>query len=517
MPRKEIVQAKKLKTWNEEHPRTVPDARELLVEPWESGKRVSVTVRRKERCVSDVVTMSEIQEHVTYAPHWEGVATLLSTSAVSLGMGVYFAATASGRPRMFNPNSRGKLSREGSWFLSLPLMGAGIGGTAYAIWSLASPTSEIREPYVQEEAVSESAWDCGAVPEPGVEVKLVLWNGKEHVTKTDHAGRATLTPHLKDYVLPAPKIPWATIQAAHAAGHDFTPSAATFDSVMKDPTFDVLDAFGRYFPGAPEWKKWEPRYNQLAKLEKNKRKQTAPMAAHNIDKLFVPGPTINVPAISELGKVLSQAQPAPTNLLSVFTLDVIGHFDLEEKIISRSERDAYKNTPEYESQLNALKTARNNAQTQLYYLPMSASVGKYNVLKRELEVFLGQNWGPDAEKSQAPKSEGIFIFPDLPTRQMPRYVKKLSKHPRWKGPHVDVLTLHVDPQMAVEMEKNKNDVQLVVTFLPVRTKVIPYKFVSTKDNKLHLFEKRLLECRIAQLVAANTKTGVVYFQQTFTP
>lgn len=266
-----------LKTWNETRVRKQPGPRVVEAVVSADGKRVTAMVSHAIGCSSTDLRLKEIQTIDRFSPAWGVAGTLLGASAVGLGLGGYFTATAFGRPDLNDPYSRGVLSKEGSLGAGLPLLGVGLAAGGMALYAILSAKDQPRESKVTEEAGAEGPPEnCAVEAEPGVPVTLRTWDGKGMPGTTDVDGQVAFGLDQVQAVLPPPGRPWALLEAENSGGWPFSPPASVFEhAVTAADSLDQYEKFKERFSDSEVWKKLEPRYRQLLAQEEagQKKKQ----------------------------------------------------------------------------------------------------------------------------------------------------------------------------------------------------------------------------------------------------
>ncbi len=449
-------------------PRTFAGPRQVSVSVDAPRTELRVAVERVLRCAPPALAERDVTTRATYTPNWPVVSGLLGGGGLGLLGSGWLLFTAQGRPDLYDQTSRGELSRQGSYGLGTLLLGAAAAAAATAGWAIATDGAEEITTERIFEPLPDSAWDCGKEHEGDSKVAVRLWSGEELTAETDHAGiaRIALAPTLK---APAAgpfawvQVPYAVEQSvmldqpAPVIAEQLTATPATPSPAVSEPTPPAAPAVAETKPETPPPSApAAPDATAVAVAEPLPELPPDPP----LEGLVKPGPLqpevatrlASLAPEAPLRQALGGAEPAPSELLPIFRLDVERYSHLVQPRDNRARKEALQGTERYQQDLKELEGKRDELQKRQFVIELDAKPIKYNLAKRALEVV----WG-EGVKNRAARSEGELFFPSLPGTQLA---------PRDDG-RADRLLVKMPPEAGIAIQTRKQSLRLLAKFSPL--------------------------------------------------
>jgi len=210
---------------------------------------------------------------------------------------------------------------------------------------------------------------------------------------------------------------------------------------------------------------------------------------------------------------------ADRKIYSIYDLDIFGYYNVRD-CNTELQKEVYKNTPEYRTQLSELEKMKNNlSQTTYYYEDkdlFTSSSAKYDVKRRGFNLEMRENISMGLASSTPPKSisiGGSYIhLKSLPTQIV-------ENHLLGKGFTIEMLFIQLDAENGIEIEKNWKDIRVYFLFTPNSKETLEYIFYnsvnSSSDGWYNMKDQVITSTRV-RVVVANKENGKIYYDKIYT-
>lgn len=220
---------------------------------------------------------------------------------------------------------------------------------------------------------------------------------------------------------------------------------------------------------------------------------------------------------TSISDLTANATEASAELETIFDLDVFRYYNLEG-YDTELKQSVYKKTTEYQNYLLELKAKKVEMLKSNYYTiqtEMFSSIN-YDVSRKGFEIELGTNTGMGTASARTPKSiylqnGGSIVLKGLPSKQK-------SAPILGQGILVENLFLSMSEENGLEIENNKDDVQIYYFFTPTgREKSVfkYYNYASGQFRGWYNITNNDLKSDKVRIVVANKTTGAIYYDKSY--
>ena len=221
--------------------------------------------------------------------------------------------------------------------------------------------------------------------------------------------------------------------------------------------------------------------------------------------------------ITSITDLTTNATEASAELETIFDLDVFRYYNLEG-YDTELKKSVYKKTAEYQNYLLELKAKKVEMLKTNYYTiqtEMFSSIN-YDVSRKGFEIELGTNTGMGTYSARTPKSiylqnGGHILLKGLPSKQK-------SAPILGQGILVENLFLAMSEENGLEVENNKDDVQIYYFFTPTGREKSVFKFYNYASGQFrgwYNITNNDLKSDKVRIVVANKTTGAIYFDKSY--
>jgi hypothetical protein len=140
----------------------------------------------------------------------------------------------------------------------------------------------------------------------------------------------------------------------------------------------------------------------------------------------------------------------------------------------------------------------------------------YDLKRKGFEIELGSNLGMGTLSARTPKSIdfsnwGTILLKALPTRQV---ADPIFGH----GIYTEMLSLTMSEEMGLEIENDKENIQIYFFFTPIGREKTTFKFYNNTSNSYagwYNVTHNDLKADKVRIIIANKLSGKIYYDKTF--
>jgi len=204
---------------------------------------------------------------------------------------------------------------------------------------------------------------------------------------------------------------------------------------------------------------------------------------------------------------------AHKNIYSIYDLNVFSFYNLRD-YDTDLQKEIFKNTAEYKGYLSELKEMRNNLIKTTYFQEAKGLFNSvdYDVKKRGFDLIINQNWGVTGTFGAIPPksisidvSNTIIQLKSLPTREVVDDVFG-------GGIKNEILFIQLEPEIGLEIEKNRNDISVYYLFIPNGKETVKFKYYT--DGWWDITNDFITSSKV-KVIVANKISGKIYFNKTY--
>lgn len=208
---------------------------------------------------------------------------------------------------------------------------------------------------------------------------------------------------------------------------------------------------------------------------------------------------------------------AKENLTAIYNLDVFKYFNLTE-YDTDLKKSVFKKTQEFQDLLTELKSKRVEMLKTSFYTFKDEKFKdvNYDMKRKGFSIEIGANFGLGTASARAPKSIYLtygerVILKSLPSKQVPEPIFG-------PGIYTDRLFLAMSEETGLEIENDKDNVQIYFFFTPTGKEKTTFKFYNNTSNSYggwYTITQNILKSDNVRIVVANKLSGVIYFDKNY--
>jgi hypothetical protein len=203
---------------------------------------------------------------------------------------------------------------------------------------------------------------------------------------------------------------------------------------------------------------------------------------------------------------------------SIFDLNVFEYNNLYEEYDTELKQEIFKKTEQYKNLLSELKIKKGELTEKLYYTIKQEEFSEidYNIKKKGFEIIISTNTGLGTLSTRTPKSICLQNGENILLKSLPTFKKPSSN--LVKGVFEEILFLEITEEDGLEIENNRDDIQLYYFFTPTKKEKSSFKYFNYdtgRFNGWYTLNNIDIISEIVQIVVANKITGKIYYNKTF--
>ncbi|MEK6646680.1 MAG: hypothetical protein AABY84_08405 [Candidatus Firestonebacteria bacterium] len=225
-------------------------------------------------------------------------------------------------------------------------------------------------------------------------------------------------------------------------------------------------------------------------------------------------------------EIIENLKEVPEELYLIYNLDVFNYYNIDD-CDTELKREVFKKTPQHENYLQELKKMRTEMLKATYYIRVEGKFEKvdYDIKYKGFNITLGQNWGMLTE-TRPPKSIPVsesssqlsyaaalssidvvhILFKSLPSKQITNIYFG-------KGYNDEKLFLPINETSGLEIEENREKIDVYFLFTPSGKETITYKYMNIATYNWYNIKKILLKSDKVRIIVTNKETGKIYFDK----
>lgn len=211
-----------------------------------------------------------------------------------------------------------------------------------------------------------------------------------------------------------------------------------------------------------------------------------------------------------ISDLTANSKEATDQLYAIYDLDVFSYFNLYD-YDTELKQSVFKKTEEYQTKLAELKSIKAEMLKTTYFTTKDEAFSDYNnydIKRKGFEIDLGSNWGMGTMSARTPKSINGFLFKGLPSKQVPEPLFG-------QGVNSEKLFLPITEEAGLEIENDKENIQIYFFFTPSGKEKTVFKFLNSDHNWYNITHNDLKADKV-RVVVANKSSGKIYFDKTYT-
>ena len=226
---------------------------------------------------------------------------------------------------------------------------------------------------------------------------------------------------------------------------------------------------------------------------------------------------LNLNAQELLSDITANATDENGKLENIYKLNVFEYYNLED-YDTELKKTVFKKTTEYQNYLSELKTKKAEMSKAWYYTVKTSVFNEtdYDIKRKGFEIEIGTNSGLGTFSARTPKSIYLqsgdrIILKSLPSRQ--KTETKITK-----GLLTEKLFLEISEENGLEIENNREEIQLYYFFKPTGFEKTTFKFYNYDTGRFqgwYNITNDDLKSETVRIVVTNNITGKIYYDKTY--
>ena len=195
-----------------------------------------------------------------------------------------------------------------------------------------------------------------------------------------------------------------------------------------------------------------------------------------------------------------------------FLFDVVKYFGMEEQLDTPLKKKMFIGSKEFQDKKKELERIKSGLISKIYAIKIPFNE-QYNLHKKGFLIKFKSNFAQyNALADDIPKTspDGYFYFGQLPTI-------KDTKITGWEGTYTELLLLPMDENEALEIENNKGNIELQLSFKIGQIKNVQQPFVVLTASGFirSIVTSKLLSVKNLRVQLINTLSGKLYYDKVF--